>query len=211
MKKLNYLLLFTAFFVGNSFVSLSQENNNSSYDHIKNHLRIGINYSMNGTWNEVTLMYQNEYQRKLNKYLELGLGLGFSNYISEFIVNDPFNSGYVPDKAFNSTSIVSFDLMINLLVINFEKHFFKVGTGYSLRKVKRIKWRTINYTQDISGNKVALINYEKTDGFDGGLILGIEYGYRITPHFSTSVSGRYYSEGKYVSLAITGINFYYSF
>ena len=167
---------------------------------------------MNGIGDEVSLMYQNEYQRKLNKYLEIGAGVGFSNYISEYPINYD-NHNYSPDKAYNLTSIVSVDIMIDLLVVDFKRHFFKIGIGYSLRKVKRIHWSSILYTNytDKSGNELAFVTYNKTDGFDSSVIIGVEYGYRISPHLSISANARYYGEGKYVSLALAGLNFYYSF
>lgn len=205
MKKTTKNIIIVLLFFLGSLNVLAQDKGNDSFMK-KNSFRLGLNYMMNGTGDEISLMYQNEYQRKLNKYFELGFGVGFSNYIKSI---DTW--AYKPEEVYNSTSIVSMDLLVNLLVMDFERHFFKIGAGYSFRKVKQISWYSMVYIKDHTGQDVAIVSFNKTDGFDSGVIVNLEYGFRISPRFATSVSGRYYSEGKYVSLAMAGINFYYSF
>ena len=202
MNKLNNYLLFVIIIFINSSI-FSQENNQVPLNEFKNHFRIGINYTLNGTGDEISAMYQNEYQRKLNKYLEIGLGIGFSSYMKDVPVNN------VP--TYNSTSIISTDLVVNLLVVDFDYIFFKVGAGYSLRHVKRIKWETLEYITDSNGQNIPVVTYNRIKGFDKGVIAQMELGFRFATHFATSLSGRYYGEGQYISLALAGINFYYSF
>ena len=205
MKKLTKHVIIAVFFLFSNLALLSQDNS-AGFAENKNAFRLGLSYCLNGTGDEVSIMYQNEYQRKLNKYFELGFGLGFSNYIEVWPTDT-----YKPEEVYNTTSIVSFDIVMNLLVMDFERHFFKIGVGGSLRKVKRSSWYSMEYTQDLIGQDVAIVSFNKTDGFDGGIIVHLEYGFRISPRFASSVSGRYSSEGEYVGLTMAGINFYYSF
>ena len=131
MKKITKYVIIAVFFLS-SFKLLAQGTTEDTIWRKKNAFRLGLNYTMNGTGDELSLMYQNEYQRKLNKYLELGVGIGFSNYIDSW--NEP--NVTEPYEIIETTFITSFDFVMNLLVMDFNRHFFKIGVGCSLRKVQ---------------------------------------------------------------------------
>lgn len=200
--------LFFLFVVLNCFLhSSAQDSTLLSAQTTKNAFRLGLSVAIQGTGDELSMFYQNEYQRKLNKYFELGVGGGFFNYFDSvsLYLNEPVTK-------YNSTSIRSFELMLNLLVVDSRKHFLKLGGGYALRKVQMIRYRGI---QEVYNEQGAYWDTEyivdKVDGFDGGLSVNIEYGYKFSRHIASSFAIRYQSDGKYVSLAMIGFGFYYLF
>ncbi len=174
----------------------------------KNTFSIGINYAINGYGDEISFFYKNEFTRSLNKYFDISAGVGFFNYADSVLINIGFQPNTI--TGYNSTSIVSFDFLAHLKIMDFNRHFFKFGIGYSLMKVKRVS-RAAARSRTLENIEINTLDYSYTNGFDGSILVNLEYGFRVRPNFSTSISGRYYSEGKYVSLAMAGVNLSYSF
>ena len=205
-KKIIYLVLATLL---NQGLLLAQSDTLiTKFNKHKNSFRLGIGIANQGTGDQVSLLYQNGYLRKLNKYFELGLGLSFFNYHAKAYPNfmDP---SIVKD---DFTQIATFDVLLNFLIIDFNRQVLKLGAGYSLEKINMIAWTGAQYFYDENYNYIgAEYIVEKVYDYQNSLLINVEYGFRFSPHFTTSVSGRYYSEGEYITLASLGLNFYYTF
>jgi len=201
------LLLFTILLSGGNLLSQVKEVQ-QVFKPNPNSFRYGLHYCMNGTGDERTLMYNAGYSRILNRYLEAEFGVGFSNYVETYPTGVNF-----PKETHEMTSIIATELNVKLLVLNTRKHFIKFGLGYSVRKVKAIHFKLAYYIypKDDYYGSYASIKQDAINGFDSGIVAGIEYGFRFTPNWAMSASGKYYEEGKYVSLVTAGINLYYSF
>jgi len=197
-----------------SVLQLSAQNNQNRYAvKYKNTFLVGMNFAMNSssTTDQISYFYRNEYIRRLSRLFEAGLGLGFYNYQKA----DPmFTDWYGPGEKYDiltQTSIVSLDAMGYIDVVDSRRRFLRFGLGYSVRFVKDIlPGETYTLVNDF-GKRQFTTEYIQEKGADGGLLVHLEYGRRITPHFAPSISARYYSQGKYVMLSMIGVNLSYSF
>ncbi len=191
----------TTFFAQNDTLSFKS----SEY---KNSFHLGAGYGIQGAGDQVSILYQGGYQRKLNKYFEMDFGLSYFQYKGFTNIN-VYEPSVVKEE---KTSIVTIDLLLNFLIIDFNRHILKLGTGYSLQKIELTAWAWTQYYYDDNYNYLyATYGTKNVDNFIGSLIINIEYGYRFLPHWAVSINGRYYSENKYISLASLGLNFYYTF
>ncbi|MCF6243347.1 MAG: hypothetical protein L3J74_18670 [Bacteroidales bacterium] len=206
MKK--KILLFIAIVFFSQMLSAQKDSTTIKFNKLKNSFRIGLGYCIQGFGDQTNMLYQSGYQRKLNTYFEFDLGMTYFDY--KGFVHPNF---YEQEVAFeNSTSIRTFDLMINFLIIDFNKHILKLGTGYSLQKVNLTAWSATYYYFDDNYNYTYADYVIKTvNDFIGSIVVNAEYGYRFFPHFSTTIYAKYYSENKYISLASIGLNLYYTF
>jgi len=196
-----------------SVQQLSAQNNQDRYAvKYKNTFLVGMNFAINGSGDQLSYFYRNEYIRRLNHYFEAGIGLGFFNY--QHHPNESFNNLFTPGTHYeelSQTSIVSLDPIGYLNVIDGRRSFLKFGLGYSIRFVEAISPQETYYYVTLAGKKLFTTDYYTEKGIDGGIIVHLEYGRRITPHFAISTSIRFYAEGKYVSLSTIGVNLSYSF
>jgi len=196
------------------FLHVSAQNKTDKFaTKYKNTFLVGINLATNGTGNQRSYFYRNEYIRRVNRFFEAGLGLGFFNY--QHHPSTLYSSGYGNHEHYeklSQTSIVSLDIIGYFDIINSRRSLLKLGFGYSTRFVNAISPQaTFWYYNEFLKKTLFYTQYLTEKGIDGGLIIHLEYGYRITPHFASSFSLRFYSEGKYVSLSMAGINFSYLF
>jgi hypothetical protein len=206
MKKISCLIIIIAI---NQMILSAQTNSDGIKENdFKNSFRLGVAIATQGTGDQVGVLYQLAYQRKITKYFELDLSTNYFNY-NELVHPNYYEPDIVKK---NITSIVTFDLLLNLLIIDFNKQILKLGTGYSFRYTDLFAWNGAQYYFDENYHySYAKYVINDINGWDGGIIVNIEYGYRIFPHFATTISAKYYAEDKYISLAGLGVNFYYSF
>lgn len=206
MEKRFNLLIIIALFSNMSLFAQTDTLNNKG-DIYKNSFRLGAGYSTMGLNDQVDILYQGGYQRKLNRYFELDFGMAYFHH-QEFVNPNYYEPTVVKE---DKTSIVTFDFMVNFLLIDFNKHILKLGGGYSLLKTDLIAWRGAAYNFEDGQYSSADYVITDIDGYSNSIIVNIEYGYRIFPRFAATVCGKYYSENKYISLASLGLNFYYTF
>ena len=204
MKKL-YLLLVVLFLMVVTNTFAQDEIKIPSYKK-KNSFLVGANYAINGWGDVVAILYRQEYIRNFNKYFSGGIGIGIFNHSSSYRVFSNINH-----VLHEKSSIVPIDFFAYLKVIDFDRHFFRVGLGYSLMKLDYLQPHNTSTYYDDLGNPVLLTTYKTTDKFSSSIGIHVEYGFRFLPHWGTSVSGRYYSEGNSVSLSHAGLNLFYSF
>jgi len=205
-KKFFYLFLISFFYQAITFAQ--SDTLKSDYNIYKNSFSMGAGYCIQGFGDQVSVLYQTGFQRKLNRFFELGIGIDYFHYKEEVHPNY-----YEPDIVkIDHTYIWSFNLLMNFLIIDFNRHILKLGVGYSVKKVDLFRWRGGTYYFDENRNYTG-VEYVTTDfdGFDNGMLLNLEYGYRISKHFSISVAGKLFAEGEYTGLSSLGLNFYYSF
>ena len=200
-----YLLLIVLFLMVVTNTYAQDDSEMTSYKK-KNSFLIGANYAINGWGDQIAVLYRNEYIRDFNKYFSGGIGVGFFNYSYSYIL--PFTLNYMVHE---KSSIIPFDFFAYLKVIDFDKHFFRIGVGYSLMKLDYLEPDVTKTYYDELGNSVLLTTYKTTNIFSSSIGIHVEYGFRFSPHWGTSVSGRYYSEGNSVSLSHAGLNLSYSF
>jgi len=186
--------------------TFAQESNTVSSYKKKNTFLLGTNYAINGWGDQVAVLYRNEYIRDFNKYFSGGIGIGFFNYSYSYILDFTVNH-MVHEKS----SIVPLDFFAYLNVIDFDKHFFRIGIGYSLMKVDYLQPGLTRTYYDKLGNPILQSSYKSTNTFSSSIGIHIEYGFRFSQHWGMSASGRYYSEGNSVSLSHAGLNLSYLF
>ena len=178
----------------------------------KNTLIVGMNLAVNESYNQLSYFYRNEYIRRFSHLFEGGVGLGFYNYQkTQSTMTDLNGRNNVVYKSFAQTSIVSLDIIGYIDIVNKRRNLLRFGVGYSLRFDQSLIPVGMYLVKNSSGEYVYITDYHREKGTDGGVIVHLGYGYRITPRFTTAVSARYYSEGKYVSLSMVGLDFSYSF
>lgn len=199
MKVYNLILLGVLYFSSLNITAQEKQKLNN-----KNTLTFGVNYATTSI-DEKSYMFRNEYTRYLNNYFDLSVGLSFFSSSDSLIIPIGIQPNSV--TGYTSTSVIPFDLILHLKVIDIEKHLLRLGVGYSLKKVRRVSGKgAIN----ISNVNVPVYSY--INSFESGGAINIEYGYRISKSFLISVNGRYYSEGDNFSLASgAGINLSYIF
>lgn len=206
MKKTNIFFIIIVLF--SQALSAQKDSTIIKYNKIKNSIRIGAGYCIQGNGDQVNVLYKTGYQRKLNNYFELDLGMAYFNY-----EGFDYPNYYEPEVTIkSSTSILNFDLVLNLLIINFNKHILKLGAGYSLQKINLTAWSGTHYYFDDNYNySHAVYTIKTANDFKSSIIVNVEYGYMVLPHLTATIYGKYYSENELVSLASLGLNFYYTF
>ncbi len=195
------------------FLNLSAQNKTDKFAvKPKNTLLVGVNLAVNGSDNELSCFYRNEYIRRFGRLFEGGIGLGFFNYQGSPMTitywNGHNNEVY---NTFIQTSIVSLDIMGYVDIVYTRRSLLRLGAGYSIRFDKTLfPYHTFAVKNSV-GEFLYTTDYTKKNGTDGGFIIHLSYGYRITSRFTTALSMRYYDEGKYVALSMIGLDFSYSF
>ena len=178
----------------------------------KNTLIVGMNLAVNGSHDQLSYFYRNEYIRRFSHLFEGGVSLGFFNYQDSPMTITYWNGhNNVVYKTFIQTSIVSLDITGYIDVVNTRRSLLRFGVGYSLRFDKSLIPGDTYLVKNSSGDFLYTTDYHQEKGTDGGVLVHLGYGYHVTPRFTTAVSARYYSEGKYVSLSMVGLEFSYSF
>ena len=172
----------------------------------------GMNVAVNGSYDELSWFYRTEYLRRFGRLFEGGLSLGFFNYQDTYMTIT-YQSGNEPKvyKTYLQTSIVSLDFMGYIDVVHSRRSILRLGVGYSLRFVKSLIPHETYLVKNSLGVFLYTTDYKNEKGTDGGVVAHLGYGFRITPEFTAGISARYYSEGKYVSLSMAGLDFSYSF
>lgn len=168
---------------------------------------LGQNFS---DYDIISFFYRNEYIRSLNHHFSLGVGLGFFNGRSRnkvAITNASNNSSYsfyAPDHAY----IIFYSLTAYYNIINSRKSLLSLGVGYSARSVN-----AYYIPKELIGVGMPYYTAEKQiHSFGNGVILHLSYGYKISPHFISSIEARIYTKGNYISIFSTaGINISYLF
>lgn len=201
--------LFVLFIVLSKMVFAQDTGNvKSGFGQGNNMFKFGLYACNNGYGNIFSVMYLSGYGRKINRYLDAEFNLGFTNSIYGISTLADY-----PEESYNTSSIVTMDFVGNLRIVDARRHLLRFGIGYSLEHVKanRLKETYYFYEEELK-KYIAVVNAEKLNGFSSSFLLQFEYGFRVTPKFMASVSGKHYSETKdYITLTIIGINFYYSF
>lgn len=180
----------------------------------KNEFLAGFNIAALGQnfsdYDIISFFYRNEYIRSLNHHFSLGVGLGFFNGRSKdkvMITNASNNSSYsvnAPDNA----SIIFYSLTAYYNIVNSRKSLLRFGVGYSARSVN-----AYYIPKEFIGVGMPYYTAEKQiHSFGNGVIFHLGYGYRVSPHFISSIEDRIYTKGNYISIFSTaGINISYLF
>ncbi len=196
-----------------SYLPLSAQNQTDRFAvKPRNTLLVGINVAANGSYDQLSYFYRSEYLHRFGKIFEASLGLGFFNYQGiQMTINYWNGNSNITHEVYMQTSIVSLDVMGYIDIINKRRSIIRFGVGFSTRFDNSLLPTDTYLVKKSSGEFTYTTDYIRAKGIDSGVIVHLGYGYRITPHFTTSISARYYSEGKYVSLSMAGLNFGYSF
>lgn len=195
------------------FLHLSAQNETDRFAiKPKNTLLMGVNVAVNGTYDQLSFFYRNEFLHRFGRLFEGSIGLGFFTYQgTQMTINYWNGHDNVTYKTYVQSSIVTLDVMGYIDIINARRSILRFGVGFSTRFNKSLLPTDAYLVKKSSGEVSYTTDYVREKGTDSGVIVHLGYGFRITPHLVTSISARYYSEGKYISLSMAGLNIGYSF
>lgn len=157
----------------------------------------------------LTFFYGNEYTRSLNRYFSLGVGIGFANR-QKMDYSTTLSNGEI-FKSVSQASFVSFNAIPYFNIIRTHRSQLTLGAGLSVRLVTSLSPESTYFNLYPSLPALSIYKHEKV--WETGLVSGIEYGFRVSPHFILSIKANLYFVGKksYSSLLVIGFNIGYLF
>ncbi len=188
---------------------MAQSHTKKNIKQYNNSLTAGISIAIadiKHTNDPVSLFYNYEYIHGLNRFINIGLGMGFFNE-QQYNFRLHFSDG-TEYKEPNQAYVSSFNITGYLDAIKTPHSLLRFGLGYTGRFVKIIYPYKTYYSFDI--NYAAAV-YKSIKAYESGLRVNLEYGYQITPYIRPSVSFNIYSHGKYSGFYMVGFNLSYCF
>lgn len=184
-------------------INAQKQNIDSFSIHYKNKISAGTYLALGelGVAGDVgTLLYSNEYTRNFNRYFSLGVGIGFANkYKQDY--STVLDNGDVY-TATSQASFVTINAVPYFNIIRTRRSLLSLGAGASFRLVTSL---APEYTLYYFSPEFPVLNtYRHEKVFEIGMVSGIEYGFRFTPHFISSIkTNMYFSGNKYSSSFLT--------
>jgi len=127
------------------------------------------------------VLYGCEINYKIKPFVKLGFGMNFFSDTKLDVLVPQIN--YYQQLAYKAPYLI-----ISLLPVNFDKHEFAFGIGYSLRKVEL---NAPSYYKMLNDNEVIMQFYHSYSKFDSGLIYKFSYNYQISNMLFIGLVGQY--------------------
>lgn len=185
--------------------SIKAQNQNPDFSiHYKNKISAGIYLAVGelGNAGDVgTLLYSNEYTRNFNRYFSLGVGIGFAN--SQTLIGNMV-ADHVSEQIYQA-SLVTINTVPYFNIIRTRRSVLSLGAGTSIRLVTSIAPEYTLY--DYVPGFPVLNTYRHERVWEIGMVSGIEYGFRFSPHFISSIKTNMYFVGNKSSSTLLTFGF----